>query len=134
MDGNGWSAYEELKQKYYTLSRENAKLSEMVNGFHQWMTSYPFAYPARLLSLNEARAWAYEYKIVSDVAPVFCEFRDKEATMNYPPWRLGDNQRALLKQDEKEYGVTFRFWSARPSEAQMALMPWKNWEVVHETR
>ena len=125
MDGNGWDEYHDMERRYYALKQYNMELGLKVGEFNRWMTSFPFSYPARLLSLAEAKRWAYEWKKEYDVAPVFCEFRDKEEAKNYPPWRLGGNQRSMLENAENDYNVEFRFWSARPSEDEMKIMQWK---------
>lgn len=99
-----------LKAMIYAMIQTNVKAAE-----------------PRVLTCEEAKANAYEYKYMPDSCrPVFVEFRSKHERYSEefcPPWRLGPNQRALLEHDD--YGKGFRFWDDRPTPALMESTPWE---------
>ncbi len=99
-----------LKAMIYAMIKTNVKAAE-----------------PRVLTYEEAKANAYEYKYLPDSSrPVFVEFRSKHDSYNedfYPPWRLGPNQRDLL--ENGDYGKKFRFWDDRPTPTQMENTPWE---------
>ncbi len=99
-----------LKAMIYAMIQTNVKAAE-----------------PRVLTYEEAKANAYEYKYLPDSSrPVFVEFRSKHESYNEdfcPPWRLGPNQRAMLENDD--YGKEFRFWDDRPTPALMESTPWE---------
>lgn len=99
-----------LKAMIYAMIQTNTKAAE-----------------PRVLTYEEAKANAYEYKYMPDSCrPVFVEFRSKHEHYSEefcPPWRLGPNQRALLEHDD--YGKRFRFWDDRPTPALMENTPWE---------